>query len=407
MTTDFAKDSMRRQMKEKYEKALEEAEELEDEGDVEEAGEKFLKAARLSQDLVEYERGEEWQQLRADNARKLRYKASELGACNYRPTDINPDSGVEANWTPQQEVEISEPENVEEEQSDAEDESESEQESGEAEIMDEVVEVLDSPKRMVDEPPDLDFTDYGGRQELKQQMEEKVLDYFERKELYQKRNLSPENTLLLHGPPGTGKTYFSKCLAGELGYSFIQVKIADVVSKYIGEPAQKIRAVFALAEQNEPCIMFIDELDAVGGDRSDNMSTTEQQAINQLLDSLSEIQGSEVVVLAATNKVDKLDQAIVRSGRFGTRFRIGMPDRETRQAVLEVHLEECEIDWTPKQVNAAVDLMDDCTPSDIQSATEGAARKSIQQSNSDELEQVTMQHFEEAVREVKTDKEEM
>jgi SpoVK/Ycf46/Vps4 family AAA+-type ATPase len=193
---------------------------------------------------------------------------------------------------------------------------------------------------LVEPNPGRGFSDVGGMAELKQTLEKTVIAPVEQPERFAEYGLDPVSGVLLYGPPGCGKTYTAGALAGELGYYFLEVTPADLTSQYMGKPAQNVADLFEIARANQPCVVFIDELDAMAGNRSDDMNTSEQQAVNQLLTALEDIEDEDIVVLGATNLVEDIDPAIRRSGRFDERIEIPPPDAEARQAILKVHLAE-------------------------------------------------------------------
>ncbi|MEE6210152.1 ATP-binding protein [Salarchaeum sp. III] len=196
--------------------------------------------------------------------------------------------------------------------------------------------------RFLSDPPSLAFDDVGGMAALKDRLRERVVEPLSNPELYETYDLGVVNGVLLYGPPGTGKTYVTRALAGELGYNVVEVTPADVTSSLVGEAADNVAAVFETARANQPCLVFIDEVDAVAGARSDGARATqsERQMVNQLLTELSEIQGEDVVVVAATNLLDAVDDAITRSGRFDERIEVSPPDAAAREAILRVHLRD-------------------------------------------------------------------
>jgi len=182
------------------------------------------------------------------------------------------------------------------------------------------------------------FADVGGMDDLKATLRDLVVDPLERPEQYERYGLGVTNGVLFHGPPGCGKTYLAGALAGELDRHFLSISPSDLTSKWVGEAADNVADVFEVARANAPCLVFIDEIDAVASDRSGQMTNTEQQMVNQLLTELEGAGDDDVVVLAATNLVEDVDDAILRSGRFDERVEVSPPDAAAREAILEVHL---------------------------------------------------------------------
>lgn len=147
--------------------------------------------------------------------------------------------------------------------------------------------------------------------------------------------------VLLVGPPGTGKTMLARAVAGEAGAPFFSISGSEFVEMFVGVGASRVRDLFAKAKKNSPCIIFIDEIDAVGRRRGSGMGgghDEREQTLNQILVEMDGFeQGQNVIVLAATNRADVLDPALLRPGRFDRRVNIGLPDRKDREAILKVH----------------------------------------------------------------------
>ena len=253
------------------------------------------------------------------------------------------------------------------------------------------------------EPPEIDFEDVGGMEDLKQELRELIIQPLENPEMYEQYGLTTANGVLAHGPPGTGKTYTAEALAGELGYRFISVKPDDIVSKWAGEAPNKLNDVFDVAVQNQPCLVLMDELDAIASERGSAAETrTERQTVNQLLTELERIEGEDVIVLATTNTYEDIDPAVVRTGRFDRKIEFPPPDAEARVEILKIHLREPPladgIDW-----DELARETDGLVASDLAAVAEGAARKAIEDSRTDDSEGVVpvgQKHIEEAAEEV-------
>ena len=187
---------------------------------------------------------------------------------------------------------------------------------------------------------DADFEKVAGLDEEKEELRE-IVDFLQNPQKYIELGARIPKGILLEGPPGTGKTLIAKAIAGEAGVPFLSISGSDFVEMFVGVGASRVRDLFENAKHNAPCLIFIDEIDAVGRKRGAGMGgghDEREQTLNQLLvemDGFSTNQG--VIVLAATNRVDILDPAIMRPGRFDRKVVVGRPDYKGRKAILEVH----------------------------------------------------------------------
>jgi transitional endoplasmic reticulum ATPase len=190
------------------------------------------------------------------------------------------------------------------------------------------------------EVPDVKWEDVGGLEDMKRDLIEAIEWPLKYPELFKKANTQPPKGILLHGAPGTGKTLLAKAVANESGVNFISVKGPSLISKYIGESERGIREVFKKAKQASPTILFFDEIDSLVPKRSESSTDAHvtERVISQFLtemDGIEELKG--VVVLAATNRLDLIDPALLRSGRFDILFELLAPDEETRLSIFKIH----------------------------------------------------------------------
>jgi cell division protease FtsH len=184
------------------------------------------------------------------------------------------------------------------------------------------------------------FADVAGVDEAKQELQE-VVDFLNNGEKYRKIGAKLPKGVLLVGPPGTGKTLLAKAVAGEAGVPFLSMSGSEFVELYVGVGASRVRDLFAQAKRQAPCIIFIDELDAVGKSRSTNPNggnDEREQTLNQLLTEMDGFDGNAgVIVIAATNRPETLDAALRRPGRFDRQVLVDRPDKSGRDAILRVH----------------------------------------------------------------------
>jgi SpoVK/Ycf46/Vps4 family AAA+-type ATPase len=190
------------------------------------------------------------------------------------------------------------------------------------------------------EHPGLRLADVAGMADVKARLEAAFLAPMRNPELRKLYGKSLRGGLLLYGPPGCGKTFIARAVAGELGARFMTISFADVVDMYIGSSERNIREIFDTARQNAPCVVFLDEIDAIGQKRSQLRSTPMRSTVNQLLLELDDVTGANegVFVLAATNHPWDVDSALRRPGRLDRTLLVLPPDEQAREAVFRYHL---------------------------------------------------------------------
>ncbi|MDH5019222.1 proteasome-activating nucleotidase Pan2 [Halobacterium rubrum] len=199
----------------------------------------------------------------------------------------------------------------------------------------------------VDESPTVDYEDIGGLDEQLREVREAVEDPLVNPEKFDAVGVEPPSGVLLHGPPGTGKTMLAKAVANQTDASFIKMAGSELVRKFIGEGSRLVRDLFELAEQKEPAIIFIDEIDAVAAKRTDSKTSGDAEVQRTMMQLLSEMDGfderGDVRIIAATNRFDMLDSAILRPGRFDRLIEVPNPNEEARERILEIHAAEMNV----------------------------------------------------------------
>jgi len=201
------------------------------------------------------------------------------------------------------------------------------------------------------------FNEVQGIDELKPDLF-RLVDSLKHPAKYKRLGARPTKGLILYGPPGTGKTLIAKAISGEAEVPFFSASGSDFVEKYVGVGASRIRDLFAKARKASPCIVFIDELDAIGGIRGESNNSERDQTINALLTELDGFSESEgILTICATNRLDILDTALTRPGRFDLKIAVNLPDKQARYQILKLHSagkklgEEVRIDALAKKTN--------------------------------------------------------
>ena len=199
------------------------------------------------------------------------------------------------------------------------------------------------PQRYTSAQPKVTFDDVAGADEAKDELREEV-DFLRNPEKYRALGAEIPKGILLVGPPGTGKTLLARAIAGEAGVPFLSLNASEFVEMFVGVGASRVRDLFRQAKEAAPAIVFIDELDAVGRRRGAGIGTVNderEQTLNQLLGELDGFdRRANVIILAATNRPDVLDPALLRPGRFDRQVAIGLPDRAGREAILRIHVKK-------------------------------------------------------------------
>ena len=233
-------------------------------------------------------------------------------------------------------------------------------------------------REYVAESPNTDFSNVGGLEDAKQILRESVEWPLTYDRLFEETNTDPPSGVLLYGPPGTGKTLLARALAGETDVNFVRVDGPEIIDRYVGESEKAIREVFERARQSAPSIVFFDEIDAITAARGDGHEVTER-VVSQLLTELDGMrENPNLVVLAATNRKDQIDPALLRPGRLDTHVLVGEPDRKAREKILEVHTRGKPLD-DEIDLSALAAELEGYTGADLEALVRTASMKAIRE----------------------------
>lgn len=251
------------------------------------------------------------------------------------------------------------------------------------------------------EAPDTTWKDVGGLSDVKQELIEAVEWPLKHKEEFKKLGVKPPKGVLLYGPPGTGKTLLAKAVAKEAESNFISIKGPELLSKWVGESEKAVREVFKKARQASPAIIFFDEIDSIAPRRnaSNDDGKTTERVVNQLLTEMDGLQElAEIVIIAATNRPDILDPALLRPGRFDRILLVGAPDAEARKNIFEVHTKNMPIS---KDVDFQhlVDVTQGYVGADIESVCREAAMLALRKDI--KATKITQVDFNDAIKKVR------
>ena len=193
----------------------------------------------------------------------------------------------------------------------------------------------------VEESPSVGYGDIGGIEDQLEEVRETVEMPLKNPDMFDDVGIDPPSGVLLHGPPGTGKTMMAKAVANQTDATFIKMAGSELVHKFIGEGAKLVRDLFELARQHEPAVIFIDEIDAIAAKRTESKTSGDAEVQRTMMQLLSEMDGFEdrgqISIIAATNRFDMLDRAILRPGRFDRLIEVPKPDAEGREQIFDIH----------------------------------------------------------------------
>ncbi|MDD3976712.1 proteasome-activating nucleotidase [Methanomicrobium antiquum] len=251
----------------------------------------------------------------------------------------------------------------------------------------------------LEESPNVTFAQIGGLKEEIEEVREAVEYPLTRPEIFEKVGVEPPKGILLYGPPGTGKTLIAKAVANQAKATFIRMSGSELVHKFIGEGAQMVRELFSLAREKSPSIVFIDEIDSIGSMRTQDGTSGSAEVQRTLMQLLAEMDGFDnrgnVRLMAATNRVDMLDPALLRPGRFDRILEVSLPDEKSRLEILKIH--SAKLNMKDVEINSLLKITENATGAEIQAICREAGMNAVR-NNSD---YVTMKNFTDAVFKVR------
>jgi proteasome regulatory subunit len=247
----------------------------------------------------------------------------------------------------------------------------------------------------VERKPEVSYADIGGIDEQIDEVRETVEMPLTSPDMFDDVGIEPPSGVLLYGPPGTGKTMLAKAVANETDATFIKMAGSELVHKFIGEGAKLVRDLFELARQHEPAVIFIDEIDAIASKRTDSKTSGDAEVQRTMMQLLAEMDGfddrGQISIIAATNRFDMLDRAILRPGRFDRLIEVPVPGAEGRERIFQIHTRSMQVD-DGVDFAALAEATDGASGADIKAVCTEAGMFAIR----DDRTTVEMQDFEDA-----------
>ena len=251
------------------------------------------------------------------------------------------------------------------------------------------------------EKPNINYSDLGGLDEQIREVRDAIELSLEKPESFEKFGIQPPKGVLLTGPPGTGKTMLAKAVASHTNATFLGLVGSELAQKYIGEGGRMVRELFSLARKKSPCIIFIDEIDAIGSKRLDSSTSGDREVQRTLMQLLSELDGfnslDNVKVIAATNRPELLDKALLRPGRFDRIVEIPLPNIDGREAIFNVHARKMPLDKNVDFSKLSI-ITEGYSGAEIKAITIDVGMKAI----SEGVSKCKMSHFKDAISSIDT-----
>ena len=265
--------------------------------------------------------------------------------------------------------------------------------------------IFDVEKYVIIEKPNINWAKVGGLASQINEIQEIVELPLKKPELFKKIGIEPPKGILLYGPPGTGKTLLAKAVASSSKSTFIEIVGSELVQKFIGEGAKMVKEIFDLARKMSPSIIFIDEIDAIAATRLEIGTSGEREVQRTFMQLLSEIDGfkalDNVKIIGATNRLDILDNAIIRPGRLDRMIEVPLPNLDSRKEVFNIYIKVMSIDKTSKNkidIHELADLTETMSGAQIKAICTEAGYFAIRQNK----KEVSKQHFLDAVQKIKS-----
>jgi proteasome regulatory subunit len=256
----------------------------------------------------------------------------------------------------------------------------------------------------VEHSPSVTYADIGGIETQMEEVRETVEMPLENPEAFTKVGIDPPSGVLLYGPPGTGKTMLAKAVANQTDATFIKMAGSELVHKFIGEGAKLVRDLFELARQHEPAVIFIDEIDAIASKRTESKTSGDAEVQRTMMQLLSEMDGfedrGEISIIAATNRFDMLDRAILRPGRFDRLIEVPKPDATGREQIFQIHTRGMNVSEDVDFAELA-ELADDASGAEIKAICTEAGMFAIR----DDRTEVRVEDFENAWEKIQQEAE--
>ncbi|MFW9929990.1 MAG: AAA family ATPase, partial [Candidatus Thorarchaeota archaeon] len=255
----------------------------------------------------------------------------------------------------------------------------------------------------IEERPKEQYKDIGGLEKQINEVRESIELSLKSPELFDKVGIESPKGVLLYGPPGSGKTLIAKAVAHETNATFISINGSEFVQKYIGEGARLVRELFQFAQKNAPAIIFIDEIDAIGSHRLDIATGGDREVARTFMQLLAEMDGfksrGNVKIIGATNRIDILDEALLRPGRFDRHIFVDLPNKIGRLEIFKIHTQKMSLEENTDFIKLA-DLTESFNGAEIRNLCQEAGMKAIR----DDCEKVISEHFYYALNKIKEKK---